>query len=304
MITTGNIGTIRSQRWSQPRASWGLVPTMGYLHEGHLSLVRQACLENDHVAVSIYVNPTQFAHGEDLDAYPRDIERDLALLKELNVDIVFVPGDEIMYPEGFQTKVELANVTRVLEGRSRPSHFQGVTTVVTKLFNIVQPTRAYFGQKDAQQAVVIGQLVSDLNFNLDLVICPIIREPDGLAMSSRNIRLNSAQRAAATALSKALDSGTAALKNGEKDARVLRQIMIEVIQSEPIAELEYASVANPYTLEELSAIELDALLSLAVSFGAVRLIDNSLVQLTAATVGSKNRSRRLTETGYPPGPPE
>ena len=277
MIVTDKIAAVRTMRWSDPNADWGLVPTMGYLHEGHLSLVRRACTENDHTIVTIYINPTQFAPGEDLDAYPRDIDRDLALLDEFGVDLVFMPDNLTMYPEGFQTTVVVGKMTRVLEGGSRPSHFEGVTTVVTKLFNIVQPTSAYFGQKDAQQAIVIRQLVSDLNINLDLVICPIIREQDGLAMSSRNVRLSSGQRAAAIVLFEALQSARIALDGGETDGAALRRIMADIIQQEPLARIDYVSVANPVTLEEISIIEGEVLFSMAVFFGDVRLIDNALI---------------------------
>ena len=277
MIVTDKIAVVRSMRDSEPNADWGLVPTMGYLHEGHLSLVRRACAENDHIIVTIYVNPTQFAPGEDLDAYPRDIGRDLALLDELGVDLVFMPDNLTMYPEGFQTTVSVGSVTRKLEGISRPSHFQGVTTVVTKLFNIVQPTRAYFGQKDAQQATVMRQLVADLNIDLELVICPIIREPDGLAMSSRNVRLSPGQRTAAIVLFEALQSASMAIDEGETDGSALRRIMADMIQKEPLARIDYVSVANPITLEEISTIDGEVLLSTAVFFGDVRLIDNALI---------------------------
>jgi len=278
MIVTDKISVVRTMRWSDPNTEWGLVPTMGYLHEGHLSLVRQSIAENDRTVVTIYVNPTQFAPGEDLDAYPRDVDRDLGLLEKSGVDLVFVPDDATMYPEGFQTTVAVGKLTRLLEGTSRPSHFEGVTTIVTKLFNIVQPSRAYFGQKDAQQAIVIRQLVSDLNVNLDLVICPIIRESDGLAMSSRNVRLDSKQRVAAIVLCEALQSAISAIERGESDGAALRKIMAETIQKEPLARIDYISVADPVTLKEVSNFEGEVLLSMAVFFGDVRLIDNALMK--------------------------
>ncbi len=278
MIITDKISVVRTIRWSDPNTEWGLVPTMGYLHEGHLSLVRQSIAENDRTVVSIYVNPTQFAPGEDLDAYPRDIERDLGLLEKSGVDLVFVPDDATMYPEGFQTIVAVEKLTRLLEGTSRPSHFEGVTTVVTKLFNIVQPSKTYFGQKDAQQAIVIRQLVSDLNVNLDLVICPIIRESDGLAMSSRNVRLDSKQRAAAIVLFEALQSAVRAIEEGESDGAVLRRIMVDTIQKEPLARIDYVSITDPLTLKEVSNVNGEVLLSLAVFFGDVRLIDNAMTK--------------------------
>lgn len=278
MIVTDKISVVRTMRWSDPNTEWGLVPTMGYLHEGHLSLVRQSIAENDRTVVTIYVNPTQFAPGEDLDAYPRDVDRDLGLLEKSGVDLVFVPDDATMYPEGFQTIVAVEKLTRLLEGTSRPSHFEGVTTVVTKLFNIVQPSKTYFGQKDAQQAIVIRQLVSDLNVNLDLVICPIIRESDGLAMSSRNVRLDSKQRVAAIVLCEALQSAISAIERGESDGAALRKIMAETIQKEPLARIDYISVADPVTLKEVSNFEGEVLLSMAVFFGDVRLIDNALMK--------------------------
>lgn len=250
---------------------------MGFLHEGHLSLVRRAKAENERVAASIYVNPTQFAPTEDLNSYPRDLERDLRLLAAEGVDLVFTPSDALMYPDDFQTAVTLASVTRPLEGASRPTHFQGVATVVAKLFNIVQPTRAYFGQKDAQQTVVIRQMVRDLNFDIDVVICPIVREADGLAMSSRNAYLNPDQREAATVLYRALQTAKSAFDQGERDGRVLRQLMRDTIAAEPLARMDYVSVAHPLTLTELDTIEKEALCSMAVFVGQTRLIDNLLL---------------------------
>lgn len=279
MIVTRAIAEIRVARWEDPSLQWGLVPTMGYLHEGHLSLVRRARSENDRVAVSIYVNPTQFAPDEDLDVYPRDMERDLRILREEEVDVVFAPDDEVMYGPGFQTEVRVRELTQLLEGASRPTHFQGVTTVVAKLFNIVQPHRAYFGQKDAQQAVVVRRMVQDLNFNLDVVVCPIVREEDGLAQSSRNERLTPEQRAAAPVLHRALHAARSALQSGERRGDRLREIMARVVEAEPLARVDYVSVANPGTLRELDLVHDDALLSLAVYFGDVRLIDNMPVNV-------------------------
>jgi pantoate--beta-alanine ligase len=250
---------------------------MGYLHEGHLSLVRRAREENGRVAASIYVNPTQFAPTEDLSSYPRDLERDLALLEAENVDLVFTPSDEIMYPTDFQTTILLSDVTKPLEGASRPTHFAGVATVVAKLFNIIQPDRAYFGQKDAQQAVVLRQMVRDLNFDLELIVCPIVREPDGLAMSSRNKYLSPDERKAALILSQSLQQAQSAFEQGERDANTLRRIMTDLITAEPLARLDYVSAANPNTLVELKQIEEKALLSMAVFIGKTRLIDNLLV---------------------------
>lgn len=277
MIVTANINEVRAIRRQESDKSWGFVPTMGYLHEGHLSLVRRAREENGRVAASIYVNPTQFAPTEDLSSYPRDLERDLALLEAENVDLVFTPSDEIMYPTDFQTTILLSDVTKPLEGASRPTHFAGVATVVAKLFNIIQPDRAYFGQKDAQQAVVLRQMVRDLNFDLELIVCPIVREPDGLAMSSRNKYLSPDERKAALILSQSLQQAQSAFEQGERDANTLRRIMTDLITAEPLARLDYVSAANPNTLVELKQIEEKALLSMAVFIGKTRLIDNLLV---------------------------
>ena len=290
MIVTGEIPAVRVARWSNPTLSWGVVPTMGFLHEGHLSLVRRARVENDRVGVSVFVNPTQFAPDEDLDTYPRSLAQDLELLAAEGVDLVFTPIPSTMYPEGFQTSVTVEQLARPLEGASRPSHFQGVATVVAKLFNIFQPNRAYFGQKDAQQAAVIRQMVVDLNFNLEVVVCPIVREDDGLAMSSRNVKLNHEQRQAATVLYRALHAAAERLRQGETSGEKLRELMRSVVGAESLASLNYASVADPLSLLELDHVEGKALLSLAVFFDAVRLIDNVLVE-TPTTAGSKNQSR-------------
>jgi pantoate--beta-alanine ligase len=263
---------LRAARLSLP-GTVGLVPTMGYLHEGHLSLIRQAREENEHVIVSIFVNPAQFGPKEDLSRYPRDLERDLRLI-EPYTDLVWNPTAEIMYPPGYQTWVEVEAMTRPLEGAMRPGHFRGVTTVVAKLFNGVQPQRAYFGQKDAQQAAVIRQMVRDLNFPIEIVVCPIIREADGLAMSSRNVYLDREQRKAATVLYRSLGAAKDAYESGERDAEKLRQVMKEVLASEPLAEVQYVSCADYDTLEELSEIKEKALLSMAVFIGKTRLIDN------------------------------
>lgn len=252
----------------------GLVPTMGYLHEGHLSLARRAREECRSVAVSIFVNPTQFGPGEDLSTYPRDLERDLHLLEAAQVDLVWTPTPEIMYPRGFQTWVEVTDVSRPLEGAQRPGHFRGVATVVSKLFHAVQPARAYFGQKDAQQAAVIQQMTRDLNFPVEIVVCPTVREPDGLALSSRNTYLTPEQRRAAPVLYRALLAARAAYEKGERQAEALRRAATEVLSSEPLAQVQYVSCADPETLQELDQLGSRALLSLAVFFGKTRLIDN------------------------------
>lgn len=274
MLKCDTAQDVRRIRLAEHDQSWGLVPTMGFLHEGHLSLVRRARTENDRVAVSIFVNPTQFAPTEDLQSYPRDLERDIKLLGREGVDLVFTPSEMTMYPPGFQTSVMVSELTQHLEGASRPTHFQGVTTIVAKLFNIVNPHRAYFGQKDAQQAIVIRRMVEDLNFGLDIVVCPIIREPDGLAMSSRNARLTSEQRSAAPVLYRALSAAAEAVMAGERNASVLHDLMTDIIAREPLSRLDYVSVADANTLQELERVDRDALLSGAIFVGDVRLIDN------------------------------
>ena len=273
MLTAISLTELRSTRLAFARTV-GLVPTMGYLHEGHLSLVRRAREDCDHVVVSIFVNPTQFGPQEDLSKYPRDLDRDLSLLEPLGVDLVWMPTAETMYPPGYQTWVEVEEITRPLEGARRPGHFRGVTTVVAKLFNAVQPDKAYFGQKDAQQAAVIRQMSRDLNFPLEIVVCPIIREPDGLAMSSRNVYLDPEQRKAATVLYRSLCAAKEAYENGERDAEKIRGKMKEVLAREPLAAVQYVSCADYETLEELEEIRGKALLSMAVFVGKTRLIDN------------------------------
>jgi len=256
----------------------GLVPTMGYLHEGHLALVRCARVENPSVVVSIFVNPTQFGPQEDFDSYPRDTRRDLALLDKEGADVVFTPSVAEMYPGQFDGWVEVGKVTERLEGASRPGHFRGVTTVCAKLFNIVQPTRAYFGQKDAQQVVIIKKMVADLNMSLEIVTVPTVREPDGLAMSSRNTYLNPEERRAATVLYQALSLAQKLWSQGETDAHRLRQEMIKLIQKQPLANIDYVSVANAETLDELDTANPPALVSLAVKIGTTRLIDNVVLE--------------------------
>jgi len=251
---------------------------MGYLHEGHLSLVRRAREECEHVVVSIFVNPTQFTPGEDLEKYPRDLERDLKLMEPFSPDLVWIPTAEIMYPPEYQTWVEVEEVTDPLEGAMRPGHFKGVTTIVAKLFNAVQPQKAYFGQKDAQQVAVIRQMTRDLNFPIEIVVCPIVREPDGLAMSSRNIYLDADQRKAAPVLFRALRAAKDVYDKGERDAGMLRQIMTEVLATEALVQVQYVSCADYDTLEELEIIKGKALLSMAVFLGKTRLIDNLVLE--------------------------
>jgi len=251
----------------------GLVPTMGFLHEGHLSLIRRAREECDHVIVSIFVNPTQFNPNEDLSKYPRDLDRDLKLIEPLT-DLVWMPSAEMMYPQGYQTWVEVEAITSPLEGTMRPGHFKGVTTIVAKLFNGVQPHKAYFGQKDAQQAAVIRQMVRDLNFPIEIVVCSIVREADGLAMSSRNVYLDTEQRKAATILFRSLSAAKELYDGGERNAEKIRSKMKDVLASEPLADVQYVSCADYDTLEELDEIKGKALLSMAVFIGNTRLIDN------------------------------
>ncbi|AEA34039.1 pantoate--beta-alanine ligase [Hippea maritima] len=253
----------------------GFVPTMGYLHEGHLSLVRQAKQDNDVVFVSIFVNPLQFAPNEDLDKYPRDIERDESLLNKEGVDFVFYPSVEDMYPDGFQTYVEVDKLTKVLEGKSRPTHFRGVTTVVAKLFNIAKPHRAYFGKKDAQQLIVIKRMVKDLNMDIEIIGMPIVRESDGLALSSRNKYLNQKEREQAVCLYKALMKAKELIETGQRDADVIKEEMKKVIEGYPLAKIDYIDINSLSTLEQLKQVkEGDTLVSLAVFLGSTRLIDN------------------------------
>lgn len=254
----------------------GFVPTMGYLHKGHLALVRQARNENSTVVASIFVNPTQFGPSEDLSSYPRDLDRDLKLLDEEKTDVVFVPSDTEMYPPLFSSWVDVEKVTERLEGASRPGHFRGVATVVAKLFNIIRPTKAYFGQKDAQQAIVVKRMVADLNMDLEIVVVPTVRENDGLAMSSRNIYLNSEERQAATSLFKALTLAKELWQGGERDADRIRHQTASLIQKEPLARIDYVSIADAATLEELEVVDRTALASIAVRIGKTRLIDNML----------------------------
>jgi pantoate--beta-alanine ligase len=277
MQVVKTIPEIRGLR-QQFGGSVGFVPTMGYLHEGHLALVKRARAENSAVFVSIYVNPSQFGPRDDFGAYPRDLNRDLELLRGEGVDVVFVPSDDEMYPPEFSSWVDVEKVTEQLEGASRPRHFRGVSTVVAKLFNIVLPSRAYFGQKDAQQAVVIKRMVADLNMGLEIVVVPTVRESDGLAMSSRNVYLGPEERQAATILFKALTLARQLWQGEEKDAEEIRRQMTSLIQKEPLAQIDYVSIADANTLEELVVVDRPALASLAVRIGRTRLIDNMLLE--------------------------
>jgi pantoate--beta-alanine ligase len=255
----------------------GFVPTMGFLHEGHLSLMRRARADNDLLVVSIFVNPIQFGRGEDFDTYPRDLEGDLKQVERLGADVVFAPSAEAIYPPGHRTFVEVTGLTEGLCGASRPGHFRGVATIVTKLFNLVRPHRAYFGQKDYQQSVMVRRLAADLNFDLEIVVLPTVREPDGLAMSSRNALLAPPQRRAAPLLYRTLTHGAARVTAGERRASVLLDEMRAMIEAEPLATLDYVAICDPDTLEPLERIEGPAVIALAVRFGPTRLIDNLLV---------------------------
>ncbi|HUN43857.1 MAG TPA: pantoate--beta-alanine ligase [Acetobacteraceae bacterium] len=274
VVTT--IAEVRAARRKFPEL--GLVPTMGYLHAGHISLVDQAKRDCGAVAVSIFVNPTQFGPGEDLARYPRDLARDLSLLKAAGTDLVFTPEPTEIYPPGCATRIDVGRVGTHLEGAARPGHFAGVATVVAKLFNIFQPTRAYFGQKDAQQTVVIRHMTRDLDLPVQVVVAPTVREADGLAMSSRNIYLTAEQRAAAPALYCALVEARRRFDDGERNASRIRRAMQAVLSGRPEIAMDYVSVADPETLEELDDIAGPALASLAARLGSSRLIDNVVLE--------------------------
>jgi pantoate--beta-alanine ligase len=250
---------------------------MGALHPGHASLVQRARGECEHVGASIFVNPAQFSPGEDYTNYPRTIQRDLDLFESLGVDLVWAPAAESVYPPGFQTWIDVETLGAPLEGKCRPGHFRGVATVVAKLLNCFLPDRAYFGQKDAQQVVVLKRMVKDLNYPVELVVCPTIREPDGLAMSSRNTFLSDAERQAATVLYRALNAAKAKYEQGERNAETLRSVMRAAVRAEPLAYEQYVSAADPETLCELQLIDKTVLLSLAVRIGKARLIDNMVI---------------------------
>jgi pantoate--beta-alanine ligase len=257
--------------------SAGFVPTMGFLHDGHLELVRRAKKDNSHAMVSIFVNPTQFAPNEDFKAYPRDLDRDLAMLDTVKTDIVFIPSDKEMYPDGYNTWVDVQGITGTLEGRSRPTHFRGVTTVCNKLFNIVECERAYFGQKDAQQSLVIQKMVSDLNMNLEIIVVPTVREKDGLAMSSRNTYLTPEERSSAPVLYKSLQLAAQMYDKGERDAGTIRTAMVALISSVPAAKIDYISISDISSLQDVDKITGKILISMAVRLGKPRLIDNIIL---------------------------
>jgi pantoate--beta-alanine ligase len=261
----------------QNKKSIGFVPTMGYLHEGHLSLVKKAREDNDFVVVSIFVNPTQFGPNEDFNSYPRDLKRDLDLLEKLNVDYVFVPDVNDMYPKDFSTFVEETKLSKFLCGRSRPGHFRGVCTVVTKLFNIVKPTRAYFGQKDAQQFRILRRMVRDLNLDVEMIEMPIVREKDGLAMSSRNTYLTPEERKEATRLYKSLLKAKEMIESGIKDTEIIKSEMKKILDH-PLLKIDYIEIVDEETLEPVKKVENKVIIALAVYLGKARLIDNMILK--------------------------
>ncbi|MFQ9985831.1 MAG: pantoate--beta-alanine ligase [Lachnospiraceae bacterium] len=266
------------REWKANGLRVGFVPTMGYLHEGHGSLIRAACEQNDKVVVSIFVNPMQFGPGEDLESYPRDMERDSAYVEQLGADLIFHPHPETMYEEDFCTFVDMTGLTEGLCGKSRPVHFRGVCTIVTKLFHIVQPDRAYFGQKDAQQLAVIRRMVRDLDMDIEVVGCPIVREPDGLAKSSRNTYLSGPERQAALILSQTIRFGEQLVADGETDARELVRKMTEKIETEPLARVDYVEAVDGRTLQPADRVKAPLLVAMAVYIGKTRLIDNFMIE--------------------------
>ncbi len=265
-------------KWRAEGASIGLVPTMGFLHEGHASLIDASKAQNDRTVVSDFVNPIQFAPNEDLESYPRDMEHDAALVEAHGGDIIFNPEPEEMYRGGFSTFVDMTVLTEELCGLSRPTHFRGVCTVVTKLFNIVRPDRAYFGKKDAQQLAVIKHMVDDLDMGIEIVGCPIVRENDGLAKSSRNTYLNESERKAALVLSKAIKLGSELVKNGERDCAKITAAMKELIEAQPLARIDYVKIVNAADMQQITVIDRPSLCALAVYIGKTRLIDNFFTQ--------------------------
>ena len=270
------VNEVREQvkEWKKEGMTVGLVPTMGFLHEGHQSLIAASVKENDRTVVSVFVNPTQFGPNEDFEAYPRDIEKDSALCESTGADLIFNPEPEEMYPEGFCTYTNITGLSDALCGKSRPIHFKGVCTVVSKLFNIVGADKAYFGEKDAQQLAIIRRMVRDMNIPVEIVGCPIIREEDGLAKSSRNTYLNQEERKAALILSKAIFAGKDMVENGEKSAEKVVSSMTEIIKSEPLAEIDYVEMVDMNTMKNTDAVEGTVLCAIAVKIGKTRLIDN------------------------------
>lgn len=279
MKVINTVKEVREQvrEWKREGLTVGLVPTMGYLHEGHQSLMNRAVAENDKVVVSVFVNPIQFGPGEDLESYPRDFERDAAVCEQAGVDLIFHPEAAEMYHKDFSTFVDMDTLTKGLCGNTRPSHFRGVCTVVSKLFHIVEPDRAYFGQKDAQQLAVIKHMVEDLSFGIEIVGCPIIREADGLAKSSRNTYLNPEERKAALILHQSLQNAEQLITAGEKNAENIRMEIERVLRTEPLAKIDYVEIVDWQTLEPLKTIDRQVLVAIAVYIGKTRLIDNIIL---------------------------
>ena len=274
------ISEVRNEvkNWRKQWLSVGLVPTMGYLHEGHKSLIDRSCKENDKVVVSVFVNPTQFGPGEDLATYPRDIQRDAALCEDAGAALIFNPEPEEMYFDDFHTYVTMESLSDELCGKTRPIHFRGVCTVVSKLFHIVAPDRAYFGQKDAQQLAIIKRMVRDLNFDIEIVGCPIVREADGLAKSSRNTYLNPEERKAALVLSKAVGLGQELIQKGERNADVIVEKMKKLIEEEPLAKIDYVQAVDAISIQPVAEIKGTVLVAMAVYIGKTRLIDNFIYE--------------------------
>ena len=280
MIIAKTVSEVREQvkTWKREGLTIGLVPTMGYLHEGHASLVRAADAQCDRVVASVFVNPTQFGPGEDLASYPRDFDHDCALLKECGADMVFHPEPEDMYAPDFCTWVDMDVLNEELCGKSRPIHFRGVCTVVTKLLNIAAPDKAFFGQKDAQQLAVIKRMVRDLNMDVEIVGCPIVREEDGLARSSRNTYLSAEERKAALILSRTIALGQKLVQEGEKDANALVEAMKRNIESEPLARIDYVEAVDGINMQPVDKLEGSVLVAMAVYIGKTRLIDNFMIE--------------------------
>lgn len=278
---TGIVAEVRQQvkEWKKQGLTVGFVPTMGYLHEGHKSLIDRAVKENDRVVVSIFVNPIQFAPNEDLESYPRDIEKDTQLCSNAGADLIFNPTPEEMYPNDFSTSVVMNGLTEELCGKTRPTHFGGVCTVVSKLFNIVAPDRAYFGEKDAQQLAIIKRMVQDLNFDIEIKGCPIVREDDGLAKSSRNTYLSSEERKAALVLSKSIALGKKMVQDGERDVKNVVDAMTKCISSEPLARIDYVSVVDALSITPIEKYSGYTLTAIAVYIGKTRLIDNFMIDI-------------------------
>ena len=281
MNIVSTINEVRKQvkEWRNQGLTVGLVPTMGYLHEGHKSLIDAAVKENDKVVVSVFVNPTQFAPGEDLETYPRDLDRDAGLCEQAGAALIFHPEPSEMYHKEYSTYIDMRTLTQGLCGKTRPTHFSGVCTVVSKLFHIVQPDRAYFGQKDAQQLAVIKHMVEDLNFDIKIVGCPIIREEDGLAKSSRNTYLNKEERKQAVILSKALLKGKEQIENGERKSSEIKKGITQIIETMPLAKIDYVEVVDFQTLESIEEIKGEILVAVAVYIGKTRLIDNFIMKI-------------------------